>query len=283
MDRDFAILSTGQTWAAASNILFMQAVQRGISPLEYQILMQLQQLDQASLHTKPVTNSCESAVLFRVPNNFEVAGVGTELEHECKGRIFAAKDALGDDIVIANFYMADSKLSFRKLAESLPRNSGDSLITIPKSAFTRPKNNVDPMDLLSLGDSYAKASELLGLGLGEINPFSVTLKAKERGVKLLCVYDERLANWKDYITNNAGSRTLGTYAVNGVDYIELAMSQAQNIEIGGKEVAGYVVADVAERSKNIEMPSAIRELYKAVGNFEKALLGSLDTSSPPEK
>ena len=268
---DFAILPTGQIWFMTTNEHFLDAAKPGISPIEFQTLMMVSQLGNASVHSKPQTDSCETAVMVRIPNDFAVEGIGTELSRECKGRIFMARDTFGDDVVIANFYMADSKLDFRKLAQSLPKDAGYSLIEIPQAVKSRPKGNFDAMDLLSLEDPYKKASAALGLGLGEINPFSVVLQAKERGVKLLCVYDEELLKQHGYLTNNAGSRTLGIYAPNGVDYIELAIANTQAVEIGGNTVNGYIVADIAERDKNLQAPSALRNLYGAADSFEAAL------------
>ena len=264
MGEDFAILRTGQLWGRAATLPSFQGL---FSPAHFQVLSLVSQLDGSSFHTKPETDSCTASASVRVTNSPE-SGIGVPVRMECKGRMFMAESVTGEPVVIAAFYHGDSGLNTKALQAALPRRKGESLIKLPHTLTAKSRNKIDPGDRISIEDPYKHAAQALQLGLGQVNPISVILRAKELGVKVLCVFDKELSRTKEPITNNGGSRVIGTFVENGADYIDNAIALSEEVEIAGYKIPGFVVANIAQRDTGIRDFSAIGSVYQASQVFE---------------
>ena len=240
------------------------------------------EIPSASMHIKPATDGCIQAASVRVTNDMKI---GVRLRHELKSRMFMAKTVEGEPIIIMANYRANFLFNAQKLKSLLPRDkNSNSLIKLPFSAGLKKDQEFDQLDLMDDVDSpYAAAKNALSLGMGQINPFSVMMRAEQMRVKLISLYDNDLFSSslryvydKDtHLTTNVGHRNWGIYVEKGHDYLDLAIASAKPLVINDTEYKGAIVGDFAEiileHKKPYREPTELAHIYRAAQVFDDAV------------
>lgn len=248
-----------------------QLIPASAPPITHHVFQTLRYgISHASMHSKPPTPDCLTAASLRVRNDLEV---GIPLPNELKSRMFMARTSEWEPVIVLSNYPADSRANIKKIAAILPKDrNGLSQINLPYGLTAKQARQYDPLDMLSGENSpYVTAAKILGLQIGEINPFSVMLRAEELGIKIICLYDKRLFQTRDILSTNAGSRQFGIFVENGLDYLELGISIAKPVVIDGKQYSGAIVGDISEKMEVYQQPPALAQLHLTLNAMEKGI------------
>lgn len=223
-----------------------------------------------SMHTKPVTEGCWQAASVRVTNELEV---GIPVRFELKSRIFMAQTIDNKPIIIASNYWAHTGPNLREMQNLMPKDKkGNFLIKLPSIVPIKKDEEYDLLDTFEVQNSpYSAAANSLRLGMGQINPYAVMLRAERIGIKVLYMYDRELFTEKHPLATNIGHRNLGIFVEDGREYSELAVASAKPIIIGGSEYKGAVIGKFAHVMRNYKEAPIAADAYRAAGMFEQVV------------